>query len=475
MTWQRLTDWYLRERGSGARVAGLYHRALSLCVAIAFVSLAVQLDVLYSDAGLLPIAPFVAQLRAGGVRFFEVPSLWLWVTPTLPAMRFVLWLGVVLALTGVVTGRGRVVYAYALPVYLSFVTVGRTFFSFQWDSLLLESMVLGMWLPRRRSPVVHCLFRVLLFKLYWESGIAKWQSHLHDWHDGSAMTFYYETAPIPAPLAYWLHALPAWWHRFESWSVLVLELLVPCFVFGPRRARRFALLALTAFQIVNFSSGNYGFFVPLALALHLFLLDETDLARWPWLARETRPARLLRVEMIAAFVCAALYLVVSIQDARVHFAGRTPTPLEQRLGRFRAINTYHLFGHITRERIEPQVEVLVDDVWQPLDLHRKPGALDRTLPFSAPHQPRVDFQLWFFGLAYESGTPTWAATLLERVCTQPATMRALFATPIPAQVAATRYTFWQYRFTPPLVRATTGALWQRELRGTSRVRRCSPQ
>src|SRR5256885_8382782 len=44
----------------------------------------------------------------------------------------------------------------------------------------------------------HLLLRVLLFKLYFESGIAKWQSGLHDWHDGSAMTFYYETAPLPA-------------------------------------------------------------------------------------------------------------------------------------------------------------------------------------------------------------------------------------------------------------------------------------
>src|SRR5256885_10492323 len=97
----------------------------------------------------------------------------------------------------------------------------------------------------------HLLLRVLTFKLYFESGIAKWQSPLHDWHDGSAMTYYYETAPLPAALAFYAHHLPVWWHHLESRATLVLELVVPFAAFGPRPARLLALAALTRFQVVN--------------------------------------------------------------------------------------------------------------------------------------------------------------------------------------------------------------------------------
>src|SRR5207245_100008 len=118
------------------------------------------------------------------------------------------------------------------------------------------------------------LFRAVLFKLYFESGIAKWQSPLGDWQDGSAMTYYYETAPLPTALAWTAHNLPVWWHHFESRATLALELLVPLGIFGPRRARLGAAAALTGFQLLNIASANYGFFCYLAAILHVFLLDD---------------------------------------------------------------------------------------------------------------------------------------------------------------------------------------------------------
>src|SRR5207244_2713248 len=91
-----------------------------------------------------------------------------------------------------------------------------TFLSFQWDNLLLECGALASLLPGDRSDpparVVHVLFRLLLWKLYFESGIAKWQSHLGDWIDGSAMLHYYETAPLPTLLG-WFSPSSCWTTR----------------------------------------------------------------------------------------------------------------------------------------------------------------------------------------------------------------------------------------------------------------------
>ena len=135
--------------------------------------------------------------------------------------------GAALALAALCGLWPRLCFALSTALYLSYATVGRDFLSFQWDNLLLECGFLAA-LPagatRSPAPLVHFLFRLVLFKLYFESGIAKWQSNLGDWQDGSAMTYYYETAPLPTWLAFTAHHLPVWWHHLESRATLALEL-----------------------------------------------------------------------------------------------------------------------------------------------------------------------------------------------------------------------------------------------------------
>ena len=145
---------------------------------------------------------FLARARHE-LSFADFPTLfWLGVTDSTLTLGIVV--GVILSLVAL-AGRGpRVVAAVQVALYLSYATAARTFLSFQWDNLLLECGFFAIFLPRdRRSPWMHTLFRLILLKLYWESGIAKWQSHLHDWQDGSAMTYYYETAPLPTALAWY--------------------------------------------------------------------------------------------------------------------------------------------------------------------------------------------------------------------------------------------------------------------------------
>ena len=73
---------------------------------------------------------------------------------------------------------------------------------------------------------------------------------------------------------------PVWWHHLESWFTLAFELLVPfTFFVGARRVRLAAAVILTGFQIINAATANYGFFCYLAAALHVLLLDESDVER----------------------------------------------------------------------------------------------------------------------------------------------------------------------------------------------------
>ncbi len=448
-------------------VARLFHRLLAAIFLIAWVSLGTQVQILMGSRGLLPLAPYLQQLAADGARVWEAPTLF-WLGTSDLALTIGIFFGIALALAALAGFWPRATIGLSTLLYLSYVVAGRTFLSFQWDNLLLECGAAAIFLSRdRRRWWAVFLFRLILFKLYFESGIAKWQSHLGDWRDGSAMTFYYETAPLPTLLARAAHHLPAWWHHFESWATLALELIVPFGIFAPRKIRLPVAVLLTGFQVINLATANYGFFCYLTLALHVFLLDDADVARArAWLRARFRrpviasapepppdePSSLARgLSIAAAAIVLPIFCAVSILDGAVAFA--PPGPWLEKTARvralyapFRIINTYHLFSHITRERIEPELQTFDGSEWSARDLRYKPGDPSRAAPVVAPHQPRVDFQLWFYGLSYRHGTPRWVANLLEKLCRDPAAVAPLFRAPPPAKPRAVRIAFWEYHF-----------------------------
>jgi hypothetical protein len=497
--------------GSGPAVGRLFASVLAPITLVAWLSLGAQVRVLFGSRGLLPVADFLEAVRAEpSLSWLDVPTLFRLGCSDGALVAGVV-VGVLLSLCALAGVGRRVCFALSTVLYLSYVAVGRDFLSFQWDNLLLECGLLAAFLPGDRpAPLVHFLFRVLLFKLYFESGIAKWQSPLHDWHDGSAMTFYYETAPLPTRLAFFAHHLPAWWHHLESRATLVLELVVPFGIFGPRPARLLAAVAFTGFQILNVATANYGFFCYLALALHLFLLDDRDVERvgaWlgSWFGRIV-PARIAalvaRVRRAAGTLGAPLrrltppvggklgvvsrwlgragaaaYLTVSLGEAWLNFAepGAVVTWMRPALeldARLRLVNTYHLFAAITRDRIEAEFQTLpegtsdfqnaADAAFQVHDLRHKPGDVRRAPDFVAPHQPRVDFQLWFYGLRFRVRQPAYVSTLLERMCEDPSAVQPLFSSPLPPHPAAVRIVYWRYTFATRAEARATSAWWHRE-------------
>lgn len=519
---------------SGPLVARTFEKLLALVFLGAFASLGAQVPELMGSRGLLPVAPTVERLVQQDVPFLEWPSLFRHGASD-SALGWGIFFGSLFSVSALLGVRPRLSFALATFVYLSFTLAGRNFLAFQWDNLLIECGFLAAFLRKdERAKWVHLLIRLVLFKLYFQSGIAKYQSHLGDWHDGSAMTYYYETAPIPTWLGWYAHHLPDWWHHFESRATLVWEIGLPFAFFAPRKFRLIAAALVTAFQVVNIATANYGFFSYLACVLHVFLLGDRDIVRFrafvgarlrhlrPRLIRwQFRPRtaqaqlRLLRRNIrrwraplnrnpelpprfVAAWgtaVVATLFVFVvgiSTVDALTRFARpRSATDesfaarltktvseaewlgdLRAHTRRFRVVNTYHLFGHITRARIEPELQVRVGGEWQPQPMHYKPGPVGRPPPFVAPHQPRVDFLLWFHGLGYRRGLPQYVRALLDRACNDPEAIQDLFVHRLPRSAEATRFVYFDYRFTTPEQKSETGDWWIRREVGTSPERRC---
>ena len=495
-----VAGWRRWAPGSGPAVASLFHRLFALISLAAWWSLGSQVRVLIGSRGLLPAADFIEAVRAAGVSLFDVPTVFRFVHGDAVLVGGTV-VGAALSIAALLGWRPRICFAVSTALYLSYATVSRDFLSFQWDNLLLECGLLAAFLPGdRAAPLAHFLFRVVLFKLYFESGLAKWQSPIHDWRDGSAMTFYYETAPLPTWVAVAAHHLPAWWHHVESRAVLVLELIVPLFIFGPRPLRLAAAVTFGLFQIGNAATANYGIFCYLSAALGVFLLDDADVRRAGARAARLVPARwkVFRARSRdeasvppAATVWAGragvgLFLLVSLVEALVLFTESGPAlplvaPLFDLNQRFRLVNSYHLFASVTRERIEPQFEtrdapladVEDDGAWTERDLRWKAGDPRRAPRFVAPHQPRVDFQLWFYGLSFQRREPPYVTALVEKLCNDAASVQPLFRDPLSPHPTAVRIVYWQVQFASAAERRTSGTWWRRARAAESRAIPCS--
>jgi hypothetical protein len=133
----------------------------------------------------------------------------------------------------------------------------------------------------------------------------------------------------------------------------------------------------------------------------------------------------------------------------------------------RIVNGYGLFRVMTKSRPEIIVEGSVDGVeWLPYEFRWKPGALDKAPQWAAPHQPRLDWQMWFAALGNYRRNP-WFVSFLERLLrNHPEVTRLLAHNPFPHDPPRyVRARLYDYRFTNWSEHRATGAWWKREERG----------
>jgi hypothetical protein len=122
---------------------------------------------------------------------------------------------------------------------------------------------------------------------------------------------------------------------------------------------------------------------------------------------------------------------------------------------------------MTTERPEIIVEASDDGVrWEAYEFKWKPGDVNRRPRFVQPHQPRLDWQMWFAALGLYQSNP-WFACFLQRLLqASPEVLALLRKSPVagrpPRYVRAVLYL---YRFTSFAERRATGGWWKREVRG----------
>ncbi len=439
----------------------LFPRAIGLVYLAAFASLYPQIPGLIGNNGIAPFGIFFRAVheRYGLRAYYLLPSL-AWLHPTGKFLSVLVALGVLLSLTAVAKASSYL-FAGLWVLWLSVVSAGGDFLSFQWDVLLLEAGFLTIFYALPTPPrAIVWLVRWLLFRLMFLSGSVKLLSKDETWRNWTALDYHYQTQPIPNAIAWYMHHAPHWFQLASLAFMWTAELAIPFLIFTPRRIRHAAGLALILFQVILIVTGNYAFFNLLTIALCLPLFEKRR--------EERQTASAPRWRENTAIALAVFIVPVSLLEMADRFGFDVGGSIIQTVSPFHVVNSYGLFAVMTTTRPEIVIEGTDDDgaTWREYEFPYKPGALNRHLPFVAPHQPRLDWQMWFAALggAYNN---RWFGQMMVRVLNeQPEVMRLLGKSPFPGhRPQAVRAKLYEYRFTTAEEKARTGNWWARELKG----------
>jgi predicted DCC family thiol-disulfide oxidoreductase YuxK len=456
-------------------------RLLGVIYLIAFASFWSQADGLIGHSGILPVAPWLEELRNRfGTEAFRLFPTLCWFNPSDSFLHCLCAGGVALSLL-LILGIAPVLCLILLwAFYLSLCVTGQVFMNFQWDYLLLEAGFLSIFLapvrflPSKRyedrlSPWAHFLLRWLLFRLMIMSGVVKLTSGDESWWNLSALHYHYETQPLPTPLSWWANLFPAWFQACSTIVMFGVELGAPLLLFAPRRLRLIGVASLLMLQALIALTGNYCFFNLLTVSLCLLAVDD---AVWPRFGRKSGARPEVRNARWSSWFLVPLTVFVFALSGPLLWSAFFPEadwpPLfsvpYSYIEPFRSLNGYGLFRVMTKTRPEIIVEGSQDRVtWQPYEFKYKIGDLRRAPPFVAPHQPRLDWQMWFAALDDVRGEP-WFVNFLARLLQGSSPVVALLkGNPFPdSPPRYIRARLFQYHFTNPAEKRETGAWWKRD-------------
>ncbi|MFJ8487599.1 lipase maturation factor family protein [Streptomyces sp. NPDC094038] len=453
-------DWFT---DPGYRVSRLvFQRALAGVYLVAFLTAALQFRALLGERGMLPIPRFVAR-----VPFRRAPSLF--------HLRYsdrlfagCAWAGCAVS-AALLAGAdcelplwaGMVLWLVPWALYLSIVNVGQTWYAFGWESLLLETGFLAVFLGNDEvAPPVVVLFllRWILFRVEFGAGLIKMRGDAC-WRELTCLRYHHETQPMPGPLSWFFHHLPGPVHKAEVAANHVTQLLVPVLLFTPQPIATAAASLMILTQLWLVASGNFSWlnWITIVLALSALRLP-TD--------RTAAPPTPLWFEVVVLAVTALLlclsYHPVRNMVSRRQVMNRSFDPLH-------LVNTYGAFGSVSRIRYEVVVEGTLDAVpheesdWREYEFRGKPGDPRRWPRQFAPYHLRLDWLMWFAALS-PAYAGDWFGGLVERLLENDRdTLRLLRRSPFPPDRPPrfVRARLFRYRYTTWRELRETGACWER--------------
>lgn len=368
----------------------MLQQALGSIFALAFAAALHQFGPLLSSRGLLPVPEFLKQHR-----FAQAPSLFHWRYSD-RFYRQVCWLGLGLALlaaTGFLQKTpilvGVLGWLLMTFLYLSLVNVGQRWYSFGWESMLVEAGFFAAFLgPQGHGWAALLGLRWMLLRTELGAGLIKLR-HDKCWRDLTCLYYHYETQPVPNALSWYFHRLPRRVHRAGVMGSHLVQVVVPFGLFLPQPVAGWAAWAIIFHQLWLIVSGNYAWlnWLTVVLALSGFAhIGGPD----PWWFHVVQ--------------LALLVFTVKLSKEPLLNLTRKSQLMNYSFNAWRLVNAYGAFGSVSRERYEVVLQgsraifPSRPEDWQEYEFWAKPGDPRRRPPQIAPYHLRLDWVLWFVPL-----------------------------------------------------------------------------
>ena len=451
----------------------LLERGIAAIYVIAFVVALRQFPALCGERGLEP-APRFLEL----VPFRSAPSVFQRWRYTDGRLRAVSWIGIATA-AALLVGLPQLA---PLPLtmlawfglwvlYQSIVNIGGTFYSFGWETLLLEAGFLAIFLGNAATaPPLLVLFgfRWLAFRVEFGAGLIKLRGD-PCWRELTCMEFHHETQPMPNPLTWFFHHLPRPIHRLEAVGNFVAQLVLPFGLFLPQPFATIAAVLMIGTQLYLVVSGNYAWLNWVTIVVMTAAIADP-------VVRAVLPIGSPAFTPTPAWFDGAVVLLAVLVVGLSYFPVRNLLSRHQAMNAsfdpFRLVNTYGAFGSVSRVRDEVIVEgsdaeEADDDAdWREYGFKGKPGDLGRLPPQVAPYHLRLDWLMWFLPLSPSYGDRWFVPFLVRLLEGDRATLALLGHNPFPDRPPRfVRARLFRYRFTTWHEWRSTGAWWSRRLVG----------
>lgn len=448
----------------------IFIKLLAICYLVAFWSLFVQIKGLYGSGGIIPMSEIFKGTKRGNhfQHFYYVPSIF-WLNTSDRMLRGTAIAGMIgslLVLAGIAVPFILFILCF---LYLSYVSTCLYFLSFQWDILLIEVGFVGTIFSIQTPPLPIAVFLmwILLFRFMFSSGVVKFLFGSSDWRKLSALDHHYETQPLPNRIAYHMHHLPKAFSHFSNAVVFVVELIIPFLIFTNAELRFVAFLVLIIFQFLIIATGNYAFFNLLTIALCFPLIDDRYLS---WMKNIITIPVAEPTIFTSLFVSMTSMLLIVLNFFQLVQLFKHLPIVDRIMGflsPFYIVNHYGLFSYMTTRRNEVIIEGSEDGAhWKEYEFKWKPGDTKNPPRQVAPHQPRLDWQMWFAALGLARQNP-WFTRLIHRLLEgSPDVLQLLKHNPFPDQPPKLiRAQLYRYHFSTSEQKKETGDWWVREYVG----------
>jgi hypothetical protein len=416
-------------------------RALGFIYLCVFVPLAFQYVPLLGEKGLLPVQVFMARMHVNFpdllTGLWKHPTLFWFADSDLFALSLV-FLGIFLSIFCLFGCGSFVIFFILWVLQLSFYHVGQTFWSFGWESNLLELGFLAFFLcplwkissfPTNYPPsnVLMFLYRWVLFRLMFGAGLIKLRGDAC-WSDLSCLSYHYETQPIPNPLSPYFHFSFDLFHKTSIVFNHFAELIVPFFLFLPRPFRIAAGIIFLIFQISIMLTGNYAWINHLTIVMIIPCFDDKSLRKFfgflkleKYLRQSFHTIRTKKEKYLQRGIIFILFSFISYLSYQPIMNLIGPRQMmNYSYNQFHIVNSYGVFGSITKTRYELVIEgtheknLNEDTVWYEYELPCQPGDIYKRPCIMSPYHYRITWQIWFAAMGRLNHSP-WLLHFVAKI------------------------------------------------------------